>query len=143
MVENEVETTVGRALDMLVAEHVLGHHIIRQKKGTVKERTVAGHIRPLRNYSTDIGSAWELVTFLGISLIPIEDGRWFALVGGSEGWKSPADFLTTLQNADFLNAGAAVEKTAPLTICLAALKAIEKRKAIPSIDQDPPSAASH
>ena len=143
MAENEVETTVGRALDMMVAEHVLGHHVIRQKKGTLKERTLAGHIRPLRNYSTDIGSAWEVVTRMGMSLIPIEDGRWFALVGGAEGWKSPADFLTTLQNADFLNAGAAVEQTAPLTICLAALKAAEKRKAIPSITQEPPSATTH
>lgn len=143
MAENEVETTVGRALDMMIAEHVLGHHIIRQKKGTLKERTLAGHIRPLRPYSTDIGSAWEIVSRLGMSLIPIEDGRWFALVGGNEGWKSPADFLHTLQSADFLNAGAAVEKTAPLTICLAALKAVEKRQAIPSIDQEPPSASSH
>lgn len=119
--------TVGRELDALISEYCLGHHVIRQKKGTMKERTLNGHIRPLRSYSTDIAAAWEVVERMGITVLPIKDKSWFAMVGVREGWENPAEFIQYLQNADFLVGGAAVEKSAPLTICLAAIKAVEKR----------------
>lgn len=117
----------GRELDVLVAEQVLGHTIIGQRKGTLKERTRAGQVRPLRAYSTDIAAAWELVRLLGIALLPISDGKWFGLIGKERAWQSPADFLTYLQKADYVSAGAAVADTAPMTICLAALRAVQKR----------------
>jgi hypothetical protein len=74
-----------------------------------------------------MGIAWEIVSLLPMTLIPIEDGSWFALVGEKKGWTDPGEFLRFLQTADFVKAGAAVAVTAPLTICLAALKAVEKR----------------
>lgn len=119
--------TVGRELDALISEYCMGHNVIRQKKGTMKERTLDGHIRPLRPYSSDIGAAWEVAERMGISVMPVKGNGWFAIVGTREGWDSPADFIKYLQTADFTQSGAAVEKSAPLTICLAAIKAVEKR----------------
>lgn len=119
--------TVEMELNALVAQYVLGHNVIRQKKGGMKERTLQGHIRPLRPYATDISAAWEIVEHLGITLIPIENGMWFAFVGGEERFRTPADFVKSISTSDFTKSGAAAEKTAPLTICLAALKAVEKR----------------
>lgn len=60
-------------------------------------------------------------------MIPTEQG-WFVMVGKSEGWKSPADFLLFLQKADFAKSGAAVGHDAPMTICLAAMKTVENRQ---------------
>ncbi len=118
----------GRELDAWVAERVLGHTIVGQRKGAIKERTKAGQVRPLRAYSTDISAAWEIVRKMGITLIPIENEQWFGLVGPVRGWTSPAELLKYLQTADFVAGGAAVGETAPLTICLAALKALEKQE---------------
>jgi Phage ABA sandwich domain len=115
-----------RELDLLVSENVLGHQILGNRKGTLKERTRDGQVRPLRPYSSDINAAWEVVRRMGITLIPIENDQWFGLVGKTKGWASPGEFLKYLQTADFVNAGAAVADTAPLTICLAALKALSK-----------------
>jgi hypothetical protein len=117
----------GRELDAWIAERVLGHSIVGQRKGAIKERTRAGQVRPLRAYSTDIGAAWEVVRKMGITLIPIENEQWFGLVGPARGWKSPAELLNYLQTSDFVAAGAAIGETAPMTICLAALRAVEKQ----------------
>ena len=114
-----------RAMDVLVSEHVMGHQVIRPKSGAIKERTVLGHIRPLRAYSTDIGACWEVIQKLKITLLPIQPDSWFALVG--EAWNGPAQFFEFLQKADFTSSGAAVDKSAPLAVCVAALKAVEKR----------------
>jgi hypothetical protein len=118
----------GRELDAWIAERVLGHTIVGQRKGTIKERTRQGQVRPLRAYSTDIGAAWEVVRKMGITLIPIENEQWFGLVGPARGWSSPGELLKYLQTADFVSAGAAVGETAPMTICLAALRAVEKQE---------------
>jgi hypothetical protein len=118
--------TVGRELDVLIAEHILGHGIVRQKKGTIKERVSPQIFRPLRAYSKDIGAAWEVVERLKITLIPIEGDRWFSFVGKRAGWESPADLFKYLQEANFVESGAAIADTAPLAICLAAIKTIEK-----------------
>jgi hypothetical protein len=63
-----------------------------------------------------------------ITLLPVEDG-WFAMVGEKRGWTSPAEFLLYLQKADFVHSGAALGAKAPLTICMAAMKALEHRSA--------------
>ncbi len=114
-------------LNALVSQYVLGHQVIRQKKGTMKEKTRQGQIRPLRNYCADIAAAWEIVDKVGVTLIPIENGMWFGIIGPRDRWKSPGEFLCFLQAGQFLESGAAIEKSAPLTICLAALKSVEKR----------------
>lgn len=117
----------AREIDVLMAKQVLGHHVFHEKSGAIKERLATGQTRPLRPYTLDISAAWEVVEALHMTVLPVKDG-WFALVGKDHGWSSPADFLTYLQTADFATAGAAVGEKAPLTICLAALKALERRQ---------------
>lgn len=121
----------AKEIDLLMAKDVLGHAIYREKSGAVRERLPSGQTRPLRPYSTDISAAWEVVQKLGVTVIPVQDG-WFALVGKERGWTSPAEFLTYLQKADFAQSGAAVGSVASMTICLAAMKALEHRKAEPA-----------
>ena len=118
----------GRELDVLVAQQVFGHSVVKQGKRPHVEGTPKG-VRTLGNYSTDITFAWEVVEKLGMTLIPIEGGSWFAFVGKNTGWKSPAEFIQSLQKGEFMEAGAAVSETAALSICVAALKAVEKREA--------------
>jgi hypothetical protein len=113
----------GREIDTLIAKHVFGHEVKAGSK-TIWERTDSGD-RPLRPYSKEIQFAWEVAEKMNISLLPIENGQWFAMVG--QRWSSPADFMKYLKDAQFMNAGAAVGDSAALTICLAALRATEKR----------------
>jgi hypothetical protein len=115
----------GRELDKMIAQHVMGHPVTQQKR-EVFEGTSKG-TRPLAAYTTDMTAAWEVVERMSITLIPIENGGWFALAGKPERWKSPADFMQYLQTADFASAGAAVGESAPFVVCMAAIKAIENR----------------
>ncbi len=117
----------GRELDCAVAKEVLGHTVY-VKKRVLFEITPEGE-RPLRNYSKEIEWAWEVAEKMSISLIPIENGSWFAMVGNEKGWKSPAEFIQYLQAGNFLTAGAAVGPSAPLMICTAAMNAVESQRA--------------
>jgi hypothetical protein len=99
-------------------------HVVTQQKREVFESTEKG-TRPLAEYTSDIEAAWEVAEKHAITLIPIKENAWFALVGRGERWSSPADFLKFLGEGKFLNAGAAVGESAPMTICQAALKAVE------------------
>lgn len=117
----------GRELDCAVAKEVLGHTVY-VKKRVLFEVTPQGE-RPLRNYTKEIQWAWEVAEKMSISLIPIENGSWFAMVGNEQGWKSPAEFIQYLQAGNFLTAGAAVGPSAPLMICTAAMKAVESQRA--------------
>lgn len=118
----------GRQLDVAIAENVF-HRNVFVKKKVLHETTEHGD-RPLRGYSREIGAAWEVVQAMGIGLLPVENGQWFAIVGeGPDGWATPADFIKFLQSGNFVNAGAALAETAPLAICIAAIRAVESRKA--------------
>jgi hypothetical protein len=117
-----------REVDMFMASNILGHQVYHEKTGAIREQLPSGQSRPLRAYSEDIAAAWEIVEKLGITLLPVENG-WFALVGDKQGWSSPADFIRYLQKADFVNSGAAIGEKAPMTICMAAMKAHEHRAA--------------
>lgn len=117
----------GREIDTLIAKHIFSHEVIIKRK-IPTEVTAAGE-RPLREYSKEIGAAFDVAKKMNISLIPIEGGSWFALAGGKEGFASPADFMKYLGEGNFANAGAAVDPSAPLAICLAAIRAIESRLA--------------
>jgi hypothetical protein len=99
-------------------------HAVTQQKREVFEATEKG-TRPLASYTTDIVAAWEVAERHAITLIPVKENAWFALVGRGERWTSPADFLKFLGEGKFLNAGAAVGESAAMTICQAALKAVE------------------
>ncbi len=91
------------------------------------EELPCGQTRPIRSYSQDIAAAWEIVEKLGVSIVPVEQG-WFALIGQTKAWESPADFMSYLQTADLAHSGAAVGESAPMTICLAAMKAVERQE---------------
>lgn len=99
--------------------------------------------RPLRKYTKEMDSAWEVADKMRIAVIPVEGGQWFALLSGGQGWKSPQDFIEYLQTGKFANAGAAVADSAALAICLAANNAIDARKsnAQPEADADAPAEA--
>lgn len=122
-----MQKNANRELDLYMAERVLGHTIQNDKHGKTFEVLSSGQTRPLRPYSQDMGAAWELVEKLGISVLPVEQG-WFALVGNARGWESPADFIAYLQTADFAHSGAAVGESAAMTVCLAAMRALESRE---------------
>ena len=115
----------GREIDTLIAQTIFNHKVIIKRK-TPTEQTPVGE-RPLREYSKEIGAAFDVAKMLNISLIPIEGGQWFAMAGASEGFKSPAEFIQYLQAGNFVDAGAALDESAPLAICLAALKATEAK----------------
>lgn len=115
----------GRELDTMIAKHIFNHEVIIKRK-IPTEVTPAGE-RPLREYSKEIGAAFEVAKKLNISLIPIEGGSWFALAGKNEGFSSPATFIEYLSAGNFVDAGAAVTESPSLSICLAAMKAIESK----------------
>ena len=103
----------GRELNNLIAEQVMG--------------ISPGTTRTPRDYSNNMADAWEVATRMGITLIPIEDGSWFAMVGPNKGWRSPQAFIECMQKGDFAKSGAAVSENAALSICIAAIKALENR----------------
>lgn len=127
----------GRELDTMIAQHVFAHEVVIKRK-IPTEITPSGD-RPLREYSKEIGAAFDIARKLNISLIPIEGGQWFALKGGKEGFSSPADFIKYLSEGNFINAGAAVTESAPLSICLAAMKYVEAKLAQERLDDEQPN----
>lgn len=117
----------GREVDTRIAREVFGHEVwatnkvIHEKFGDVK--------RPLRNYSREMEWAWEVAQALRITLVPVRTGEWFAFSAGAEGWESPQAFAEFLNAGNFAGCGAALSESAPLAICEAALRAMEKRRA--------------
>lgn len=111
----------GRELDALIAEKVMGFETVNFKSSDPHEIIVTkdaeGNMRmAVPFYSTDIAAAWEVVEKLrdtwAIELHG-RDGAWSCLV--EEGDEVTAHFIA-IAEAD----------TAPLAICLAALKVVEK-----------------
>lgn len=129
----------GRELDTLIAKHIFKHEVVIKRK-IPTEITPAGE-RPLREYSKEMGAAFEIMKKLNISLIPIENGQWFALAGREEGYSSPADFIQYLGEGNFQNAGAAVADSAPMAITLAAIKSVESK--IANTDPDSEAQMEH
>jgi hypothetical protein len=122
----------GRELDTMIAQHIFGHDVVIKRK-IPTEVTPTGE-RPLREYSKEIGAAFDVAKKLNISLIPIEGGQWFALKGKEEGFSSPANFIEYLSAGNFVDAGAAVTESPALSICLAAMKAVESKLATKTQD---------
>lgn len=116
----------NRDIDVKVAQKIFGREVSLEVNGDFFELLEDGSYRPLPVYSIEISAAWEIVVKLAMTLIPVDAG-WFALVGHGRPWISPAEFLAYLQRADFANSGAAVGDDAALTICLAALKSMDKQ----------------
>ena len=120
----ESPMNAGRDLDALVAERVMGwvHHpeqILGMPPSTQAEfwTYMSGesrhHVPAIPSYSTSLAAAWEVVEkFRGFEIIRIMDQYVVHI---------PASILKD----DYLVEGI-VADTAPLAICLAALKAVEK-----------------
>lgn len=117
--------TPGRDFDLAIAREVMGHPV-QEREGQWFETTGAG-LRPLGRYSSELEAAFEVARKLGVTLIPVEGGQWFAFVGPRPEWKSPAEFLQHLGQADFARSGAAVAESPAFSICVAAYNAIQQR----------------
>ncbi len=117
----------GRELDTLIAKHVFGHDVVIKRK-VPTEVTPVGE-RPLREYSKEMGAAFDVLKKLNMSLIPIQGGQWFALAGKQDGFESPADFMKYIGEGNFVDAGAGLSPNAPEAICIAAIKSVETRMA--------------
>jgi hypothetical protein len=116
----------GREIDTKIAQNIFGYNV-KVKQRELWEDAPLGE-RPLRKYSKEISAAWEVVEKMAMTLIPVDDDKWFAFVGHGERWKGPAEFIKYLQTSNFEHSGAAVGEELPLTVCIAALKAIENRE---------------
>lgn len=100
------ELKAGRELDVLIAEKIMGLHVIQAQNGDF----VLDDGRPqgLRAYSSDIACAWEVVgkllehAYTAVQIEGLHYHGYKCTVGVSDGF------------AD----------TAPMAICLAALKAV-------------------
>ena len=118
----------GREIDARIAKEVFGHRVWAQAK-VLFENAEKGD-RPLRNYSREIEWAFEVVKKMNMTLVPVENGSWFAFVGPRERlWKSPTDVFEFLGAGNFVDCGASFGDDICMVICEAALKAAEKRQA--------------
>lgn len=116
----------GRELDALIAEKVMGWTNVAERRNTF---TRPGALIPsdwrgwsgdtpngereqlIPPYSTDIAAAWQVVERFS--------AKWIDIV-----YRPDAGWWVTIDGRGHGNAGGAIEKTLPLAICLAALKAL-------------------
>ena len=128
--EESVDTELksGRKLDALIAEKVMGWSLDQlaaecgiyrgwPSKGDAIHRPAL----PILYYSTSISAAWEVVEKM------MSGG--FRFVFSCEGEKSHAHFFNDDQEVPGATQFYAVGETAPLAVCLAALKLVEGRNA--------------
>lgn len=116
----------GREMDTRIAREVFGNEVWATNK-VVHEK--AGEIkRPLRNYTREMEWAWEVAKKMRVTLLPVRNNEWFAFVADEQGWESPQQFAEFLTAGNFGECGAALGESAPLVICEAALRAIDKRQ---------------
>ncbi len=116
----------GREIDARIAQEIFGHHVFFQGE-ELFEKTLH-EVQPLRHYATDMQWAWLVAEKMRVSLMPVENGQWFAFIGPHEGWVSPEAFLEYLRGGDFSLSGAAVGGIAAQAICEASLIANQKRQ---------------
>lgn len=114
----------GRELDALVAEQVMGLDVHWSSSNepllTVRSAPNAHHHKELPPYGTDIAAAWEVVEKVG--------GKAYVEMGLRNDAGDGADWCATFGHAEgntkWIEDGGAFAETAPLAICLAALKAV-------------------
>lgn len=112
----------GRDLDILIAEKVFGHTLPKHDDGTAWDPDVAG----VSEYSTDIACAWEVVDKLQSRPDSPRTGDFKLSTPGDiwiAEWSEWSDWFEG-KGTIFYQAEA---ETAPHAICLAALKAVEKK----------------
>lgn len=108
------QETQTRELDAEVAEFVMG--LRSPRNGTYIDDVCPfdGTVttRPIPLYSSNISAAWEVVEKMELAVISNFEGGWYV---GQPAWLSPS----TLEIGNEIEAS-----TAPLAICLAALKVV-------------------
>jgi len=108
-----------RKIDALIAERVLGLRVVDHGFNRFTEPGErAGEQIPVRNYSTDIAAAWEVVERLsafGFATVHRFDDTTI----------HPPLKKYSVEVSIRQGMGRSVANTAPLAICLAALKAID------------------
>lgn len=115
--ESKIDLTKpSRELDALVAEKVMGEQV----RGTwiidgVRPDGIPNRQCPVEHYSSDIAAAWEVVEKL--------DGEWKLQGHEGLGWEAGFDSSTGGMDAVIVSVEAMAD-TAPLAICVAALKAV-------------------
>jgi hypothetical protein len=118
----------GRELDALIAEKVMGLKLYRHEyyglSGKLEPdgpflnpQGLESVNREIPNYSKDIAAAWEVVK----KIVHPEVVSSFVFDLRVENW--PRKFKAKFSNGG--GAYSAIEDSAPLAICLAALKAVE------------------
>ena len=110
----------GRELDALVAEKVMGHSVL-VLEGHPFIYHPEGYQQAVPKYSTDVADAWEMVDKLS------KDGYFMHIYGHDARWSvgyiSPS--LSRRWNKEKVEIeGLCKSESAPLSICLAALKAV-------------------
>lgn len=118
----------GRELNVKIATEIFNHQV-ELIKGELYEIHSTGQF-PLKDYSGEMQNAWEIVQKMKVTLIPIVGDQWFAFIGSVSnlGWDSPQAVLHFLESGDFASSGAALDESPSLAICMAAVKAADKRK---------------
>jgi hypothetical protein len=118
----------GSELDALIAEKVMGFKKEWQPLWNKHHWLLPNGLVIDTNWSpsTDIATAWLVVEKLRLTVWPTEDGRWFVFRDefgtgyGDEYWFGGSDFSKRLEEPSY---EWVVAETAPLAICLSALKA--------------------
>lgn len=119
--------SLERDIDTRIAQEIFGFQVFA--KNNVLHETAENGDRPLKPYSKEMNCAWIVAEKMRVSIIPIEDGNWFAFIGPQTGWSNPEAFLEFLRNGDFSQCGASVGSNPAQVICEAALVANQKQKA--------------
>lgn len=114
------DVPVGRELDALVARDVFGLEVHTEPIGFmfVRHGNTDGPVMP---YSTDIAAAWMIVEKLGLSLVRMTNGNWWA-GRFREGTYFSSDVELGVVDGNLEDGAEA--PTAPEAICRAALAAV-------------------
>ena len=136
-----------RKIDALVAEHIFNRQIkplltVEQFNMIMNEARRENldlaarreeclalmEVSPIPEYSTDIAAAWEVVEKL--KQVPKKDAygqpilyNWIAVEQHIKGWIAGLKYFENFEGDYFMTDNYVVADTAPLAICLAALKA--------------------
>lgn len=116
---SDEELSAGRELDVLIAEKVMGLEIEKIANGHMWFRDGVTLRSPISHYSTDMGAAWQVVRHLNAKLITVEIT---ALVSVAN--RTTRYIVYTYNHETAMPRDQATEDSAPLAICLVALKAV-------------------
>lgn len=111
----------GRELDARIAREVFKMTVsLGDIPGRLEKDFYTGQLMPIPRYSNSIADAWEVVEKLS------KRGEWTLFGQEGIGWE--AKFYSSTGGMDaVVTRVSALENTAPLAICLAALKALESK----------------